>query len=93
MINVLDLISNNSILTLPQEICDGMTFTNLAGSVAPALSGGDNTYRFLWERSNDNSVWATATGTNNSADYDPDESATYFPGQQYFRTGRLFRKQ
>jgi len=85
MINVLDLISNNSILTLPQEICEGMTFTSLAGSAAATLSGGDNTYRFLWESSNDNSVWTTATGTNNSTDYDPDEAASYFPGQQYYR--------
>lgn len=85
MINVLDLISNNSILTLPQEICEGMTFSSLAGSAAPTLNGGDNTFRFLWESSNDNSVWTTATGTNNSADYDPDESASFFPGQQYYR--------
>ncbi len=85
VVNVLDLITNNSILTLPQEICEGMTFTNLAASVAPALSGGDNTYRFLWESSNDNSVWTTATGINTSAGYNPDENASYFPGQQYFR--------
>ncbi|TFG91256.1 MAG: gliding motility-associated C-terminal domain-containing protein, partial [Candidatus Atribacteria bacterium] len=84
-INVLEVISNNSILTLPQEICNGMTFVNLEGSVAPTLSGGDNTYKYLWESSTDNSLWATATGTSDAVNYDPDESASYFPGQQYFR--------
>ena len=84
-INVLPVISNNSILSLPEEICQGMTFTNLAGTIAPALSGGDNAYRYRWESSNDGSAWATASGTNNGAGYDPNESASYFPGQEYFR--------
>jgi hypothetical protein len=84
-INVLPVISNNSILSLPEEICQGMTFTNLAGTVAPALSGGDNSYRYRWESSNDGSAWTTALGTNNGASYDPDESVSYFPGQEYFR--------
>jgi hypothetical protein len=84
-INVLDIIKDNTILTLPQEICLGMTFTNLAGSSTPTLSGGDNTYRFKWESSTDGSIWVTATGTSNGVNYDPNETATYFPGQEYFR--------
>lgn len=84
-INVLDTIRNNSILTLPQEICEGMTLTDLVATVVPQLSGGDNTYRFSWESSTEGSSWITATGSNNGAGYDPDESASYFPGQQYFR--------
>jgi hypothetical protein len=84
-INVLPVISNNSILSLPEEICQGMTFTNLAGTISPALSGGDNTYRYRWESSSDGSTWTTALGTNNGASYDPSESASYFPGQEYFR--------
>lgn len=84
-INVLDTIRNNAILTLPQEICQGMTFVNLSATTTPTLSGGDNTYRFRWESSPDAAAWTTATGTSNGLAYDPTESATYFPGQQYFR--------
>jgi CHU_C Type IX secretion signal domain len=84
-INVLDTLKNNSILTLPQEICDGMTFVNLAGTATPTLSGGDNTYRYTWECSTDGSTWLTATGTSNGVNYDPDEAASYFPGHEYFR--------
>ena len=84
-INVLDTIRNNSILTLPQEICQAMTFINLAGTTVPVLSGGDNTYRFRWESSNDGLSWINANGINTGMDYDPDESAPYFPGREYFR--------
>lgn len=84
-INVLDTVRNNSILTLPQEICQGMTFTNLAGTSTPTLSGGDDTYRYIWESSSDGSTWVTATGTSNGINYDPNEYAPYFPGQEYFR--------
>jgi len=84
-INVLDTIRNNSITSLPQEICDGMTFTGLSATTTPTLSGGDNEYRFRWESSSDGNAWAAAGGVNNTAGYDPDESAPYFPGQQYFR--------
>jgi hypothetical protein len=84
-INVLDTVKNNTILTLPQEICNGMTFVNLAGSTTPTLGGGDNTYRYIWESSANGLTWVTATGTSNGVNYNPDESASYFPGQEYFR--------
>ena len=84
-INVLDTVKNNTILTLPQEICNGMTFINLAGSTTPTLGGGDNTYRYIWESSANGLTWVTATGTSNGVNYNPDESASYFPGQEYFR--------
>jgi hypothetical protein len=84
-ITVLDTIKNNSVLTLPQEICLGMTFANLSGTSAPTLSGGDNIYRFRWESSADGFTWMTAAGTSNGLNYDPDEAAPYFPGQEYFR--------
>ena len=84
-INVIDTISNNSILTSSQEICDGMTFINLEGTISPTLTGGDNTYIFRWESSQDGSSWSQATGISDDFNYDPQESATYFPGQQYFR--------
>ncbi len=84
-INVLPVIQNNTISSVQQEICSGMQFTNLTGSVAPALSGGDGTYVFRWESSTDGNNWITATGSNNGTDYDPVETASYFPGHQYFR--------
>lgn len=84
-INVLDTIGNNKILTLPQEICEGMSFVNLEGTVAPALTGGDNIYRFRWEKSTDGSVWAAGTGPINGANYNPEEIAPDFPGSRYFR--------
>lgn len=84
-ITVLDPVENNSILTAAQEICQGMVFANLEGTAAPVLSGGDNIYRYVWESSNDNSTWVTATGVSNTSAYDPAETAAYFPGHQYFR--------
>ncbi|MDP4221730.1 MAG: gliding motility-associated C-terminal domain-containing protein [Bacteroidota bacterium] len=84
-INVLPVISNNTILSSPEEICQGMTFTNLSATISPALSGGDNAYRYRWESSNDGTTWATATGSSSGTGYDPSESAAYFPGHQYFR--------
>jgi gliding motility-associated-like protein len=84
-INVLDTVRNNSILTSPQEICNGMLFTDLSGTTAPTLGGGDNTYRFRWESSTDASTWVTAAGPVNGANYNPIESAPPFPGQEYFR--------
>ena len=84
-INVLDTVKNNTILTLPQEICDGMTFVNLAGTTTPTLGGGDNTYRYIWESSANGSTWVTASGTSNGVNYNPDEAASYFPGNEYFR--------
>ncbi|HQB86376.1 MAG TPA: gliding motility-associated C-terminal domain-containing protein [Bacteroidales bacterium] len=85
MITVLDPVVNNSILTSDQEICQGMVFTNLEATAAPFLSGGDNTYRYVWESSGDNSTWVTAAGVSNTVGYNPQESAAYFPGHQYFR--------
>jgi hypothetical protein len=84
-INVLEPVSNNTILTPDQEICQGMTFNNIEGTIAPTLSGGDNTYRFRWEVSTDGSTWINATGIINTAAYNPGESTTPFPGVGYFR--------
>ncbi len=84
-INVLPEITNNTISSVPQEICSDGNFSNLQGSVPPTLGGGDNTYLFRWERSTDGTSWVAAEGTGNGPDYNPDETASYFPGQQYFR--------
>ena len=34
-----------------------MNFVNLAGSATPTLSGGDNTYRYVWESSANGITW------------------------------------
>ncbi|MBP8959895.1 MAG: gliding motility-associated C-terminal domain-containing protein [Bacteroidales bacterium] len=82
-ITVLDTIKNNNIISPAEEICDGMTFTNLTATTPPVLQGGDGTYRYKWEYSADATSWADATGMNTGAGYDPDE--TIFPGTAYFR--------
>jgi len=84
-ITVLDTISNNTILNLPQDICYGMVFTDITATTSPALSGGDNSYWFKWESSTDASTWVTATGTSDGAGYDPDELSLSFPGSEYYR--------
>lgn len=83
-INVIPNIQNNTISSM-QEICSGALFSDLTGSISPVLSGGDDTYRFRWESSNDATTWVTASGTYNNSGYNPSETAPYFPGQQYFR--------
>ncbi|NSW95485.1 MAG: gliding motility-associated C-terminal domain-containing protein, partial [Bacteroidales bacterium] len=85
VITVLDTIRNNSILTPPQEICEGMLFTDLQGTTSPVLSGGDNTYRFRWENSINGTIWNPAPGTNNQSAYNPYENEPAFTGNELFR--------
>jgi gliding motility-associated-like protein len=83
---VLDTIKNNRILVPAQDICYGMTFTNLTGttpSTGTALGGGDNSYRYLWISSINGATWGPAPGTNNLADYDPAELAEKAPKNEY----------
>ena len=85
-INVLDTISNNLILSLPQDICFGMTFNDLTGttpSTTPALGGGDNAYRYLWISSINGASWIPAPGVNNTPDYNPAELAQKIPSNEY----------
>jgi gliding motility-associated-like protein len=82
---VLPLISGNNILSLPQEICYGMAFNDLNATVAPALSGGDNSYSFKWLSSKNNATWITAAGVSNAYYYNPDELSPSFPGIEYYR--------
>ena len=84
-ITVLDTISNNRINTPPQEICEGMLFSDLTGTIPPELTGGDNIYRYRWQRSIDGLAWDTAIGTTNGANYNPIENIPPFPGQEYYR--------
>ncbi len=85
-ITVLPVISGNSIITPTQEICAGMLFNNLDGTVTPQLSGGDNIYSYRWERSADGVTgWNLATGTTNGSSYNPAENLPPFPGREYYR--------
>ena len=84
-IQVLPNIAGNTILSPPQEICYGMLFNNLTATVAPSLSGGDNSYRFKWESSTNGTTWVTATGVSNGSGYNPDELSPAFPGSEYYR--------
>lgn len=85
-INVLDTISNNRILSPPQDICYGTTFNDLTGTTptsTPALAGGDNAFRYLWISSINGAAWGAAPGVNNSADYNPAELAERAPLNEY----------
>jgi gliding motility-associated-like protein len=66
---VLPFITNNTIST-DQTICYNTLPAQLTGIV---LSGGAGagTYLYLWEESPDGTIWSPATGTNNSANYQP----------------------
>lgn len=84
-INVLDSVRNNLIITPAQEICEGTEFTTVEGTSFSVLTGGDNVYRYRWERSLDATSWQTASGNAGLAVYDPDETEDFFPGQAYLR--------
>jgi gliding motility-associated-like protein len=82
---VLPLISNNNILSSPQEICYGMVFNNLTATIAPTMTGGDNSYRFKWLSSTNGTTWVTATGISNGSGYNPDELSPSYPGMELYR--------
>lgn len=75
-ITVLSGIAGNSIAT-PQTICSGQAASPLTGSTP---TGGNSSYSYLWEQSNDNITWVAASGTNNLQGYSPGvlTSTTYF---------------
>lgn len=86
-ITVLPLITNDSILSLPQDICFGTTFTNLIATTAvttPALAGGDNKFRFKWESNINGTGWSTAPGVSDKSVYDPTELPQNSPMNEYY---------
>jgi gliding motility-associated-like protein len=86
-ITVLDTISNNKILSLPQDICFGMTFSDLTSttpSTTPVLAGGDNTYWFRWESNINGAGWGTAPGVSNGTVYNPIELPQRAPMNEYY---------
>ncbi|TFH48517.1 MAG: gliding motility-associated C-terminal domain-containing protein, partial [Bacteroidia bacterium] len=86
-INVLPSITNNQILSLPQDICFGMTFTNLAGSTSatvPPLGGGDNIYRYKWISDINSAGWGDAAGVTDGSGYNPVELPQRIPSNEYY---------
>ena len=83
-ITVLDTIANNKILNSPSDICYGMTFINLSATASPALTGGDNTYRFKWVSNFNDAGWLTAPGVSDTAGYDPVELPQKIPMNEYY---------
>jgi hypothetical protein len=82
-ITVLPSITGNNILSVPQEICFGSSFTNLTATVAPVLAGGDDSYRYKWESNINGSGWNIAPGTNNGPGYNPTELSEKAPFNEY----------
>ncbi len=66
-VTVLPLIGNNTI-SPAQTVCYNTIPSQLTGSLP---TGGDNTYTYLWEESNDNVSWIPATEINNLQNYQP----------------------
>jgi len=83
-ITILPVINTNILLTTDQTICYGDQFININASNAPALNGGDGTYRFKWIASEDGTTWNIADGTTGNVNYDPIETSSLFPGTAYF---------
>lgn len=66
-ITIIPAIVNNTI-TADQNICFGQTPNALSGSTP---TGGNGTFSYLWQQSNNNSTWVSASGTNNTVNYTP----------------------
>ncbi|MGM0463031.1 MAG: gliding motility-associated C-terminal domain-containing protein [Bacteroidota bacterium] len=66
-ITVLPLITGNSI-SPDQMICYNTQPALIEGSEP---EGGDGSYTYLWEQSDDNMTWTAAAETNNEKDYQP----------------------
>lgn len=70
-VTVLPSITGNVTTRPDSVICEGSLFNNLGAS---APGGGDNSYTFLWEESEDLSTWDPAVNVNNGTGYIPDTS-------------------
>ncbi|MCO4293740.1 gliding motility-associated C-terminal domain-containing protein [Solitalea sp. MAHUQ-68] len=62
-------LDDNEIISAPQSVPSGGTPAVIAGSQP---SGGDGTYKYLWEKSEGGqNNWVAATGVNNQINYQP----------------------
>lgn len=67
-ITVLPAIGNNTIAA-DQRVCNTSVPAQITGTTP---TGGDGKFRYLWEKKEPaSSVWASADGTNNTANYQP----------------------
>jgi hypothetical protein len=66
-ITVLPVVSNNTVSAV-QTICSGNVPAPLTGTLP---SGGNGSFTYLWQQSNDNISWSAAFGTNTSSNYSP----------------------
>jgi hypothetical protein len=85
-ITVLNVIKNDTIFSKDQSICYGTLFTDLTastGATTPALTGGDNIYRYKWESNINSGGWVTAPGANTGPGYNPLELSQRVPYNQY----------
>jgi hypothetical protein len=86
-VKILPSITENKVLNVPADICNGSTFTNLQGSTestSTVLAGGDNAFKYKWESNINDAGWTVAPGTNNLADYNPQELAEKAPKNEYY---------
>lgn len=67
-VNVLAPISNNIISSSQTAVCENTAPLQITGAL-PA--GGNGTFRYLWEQSDDALFWIQAAGVNTSAAYQP----------------------
>ncbi len=90
---VLPLITDNiAFAPADDSICSGMLFQELKGTkesgTTPALGGGDNLYRFLWESNNNFTGWVAADGISDRDSLDPAELPERIP-ENYYQFRRI----
>lgn len=75
-IHVTPAITNNTINS-NQTICYAQTPAQLTSG---ATGGGNGTFTYLWQQSNNSTTWGTAIGTSNTINYQPDAlfDTTYY---------------
>jgi PKD repeat protein len=66
-IAVTPAITNNTV-TADQDICFQQAPNTLNGQLP---GGGTGTFEYLWQESNNSSLWSSATGTNTTQNYSP----------------------
>lgn len=81
-ITVLPLITGNIMVRSDSVICEGSLFNKIDVS---APSGGDQTYKYLWQESTASVSWISATGINDGLTYSVDTSKYSVLERRYFR--------
>ena len=82
MITVLPAITENVTTRPDSVICEGSLFNTLGAS---GPGGGDLSYTYLWEKSEDLSTWEPAENVNDGTSYIPDTSTFAIIETRYYR--------